>query len=174
MHIVLVKQTDAQLEGAQASAVSSFLFQFFKGATEGDDKAWHRFMRAMNEGAAGEYFQFKVDRQRMGWKHRKQMALEGKVFAAQERLTDKEQFRLWIKVGSGFVDWMAGPKGGVVPVPRSISFTQCSEEEFADYCEKIIAFLRTQHAQHYLFPHLSAQLAGESMESILKPFERQP
>lgn len=172
MHIVLIKTTDMQLEGAQADAVRTFLFEFFKGATESDEKAWRRFMRAMNEGAAGEYFQFKVERQRMGWKHRKQMALEGKVFEAQERLQDKEQFRLWLKVGAGFVDWMAGPKGGVVPVPKSISFTQCSEEEFADYCDRIKVFLRTEHAQHYLWPALSPTLAEQCMEAVIEPFER--
>lgn len=171
MHIVLVKQTDEQLAGAQADAVRKFLFDFFRGASESDEKGWRRFIRAMNEGAAGEYFQFKVERQRMGWKHRKQMAFEGKVFDAQERLADKDQFRLWLKVGAGFVDWMAGPRGDVFPIPKSISFTQCSEEEFADYCDRIKAFLRTEHAQHYLFPHVSAQVAEQAMEAIIQPFE---
>lgn len=171
MQIVLVKQTDLQLEGAQAAAVSEFLFGFFKGATVADEKAWRRFMRAMNEGVAGEYFSFKVERQRVGWKHRKQMALEGKVFDSQERLADKKQFILWLKIGAGFVDWMAGPKGGVVPVPRSINFNQCSEEEFAEYRDQVSAFLRTQHAQKYLYPALTPQMAEQCIESILQPFE---
>lgn len=172
MKIVLIKQTDDQLQGPQADAVRGWLFQFFKGATVADEKGWRRFMRAMNEGSAGEYFQITVERQRVGRNHRKQMALEGKVFDSQERLTDKEQFRLWIKLGAGFVDWMAGPKGGVVPVPRSINFNQCSEEEFAEYRDSVKAFLRTQHAQKYLYPALIPQMAELCMESILEPFER--
>lgn len=173
MKIVLIKQTDDQLQGPQADAVRGWLFQFFKGATVADEKGWRRFMRAMNEGSSGEYFQITVERQRTGWKHRKQMALEGKVFDAQERLKDKEQFRLWLKVGSGFCDWIAGSKGGVMPVPRSINFNTCSEEEFAEYCDGIKTFLRTEHAQHYLFPALTAQMAEQCMESIIEPFEAQ-
>ena len=57
MKIVIIKQTDARLEDEQANAVRQWLFQFFKGATVADEKGWRRFTRAMNEGAAGEYFQ---------------------------------------------------------------------------------------------------------------------
>lgn len=172
MHIVLIKQTDKQLEGPQADAVRQFLFGWFKGADESDEKAWRRFVRAMNEGAAGEYFQFKVERQRMLGRHKKQMALEGKVFASQERITDKEAFRLYLKIGAGFVDWMAGPKGGVVPVPRSLNFSNCSEEEFAEYRDSVSVFLRSEHALKYLYPALTPQMAEQCMESILEPFER--
>lgn len=172
MKIVLIKQTDAQLEGQQADAVRGWLFEFFKGATLADEKGWRRFMRAMNEGAAGEYFQITVERQRMLKVHKKQMALEGKVFDSQERFTDKEAYRLWLKVGAGFVTWCSGARGGVFPVPRSINFNTCSEEEFAEYRELVSTFLRTQHAQKYLYPALTPQMAEQCMESILEPFER--
>lgn len=172
MQIVLIKQTDQQLEEPQASAVRSFLFDFFKGATETDHRAWMRFMRSMNEAVAGEYFSFKIERQRVGVAHRKQMALETKIFNSQERIADVKQFRAWSYIGCGWCDWMAGSKGGVVPVPKSISFSQCSEEEAEQFRESFLAFMRTEHAQHYLFPHLSAQLAEQCMEELLKPLER--
>ena len=94
MKLVLVKQTDQQLEEPAATTVRNWLFTFFKGATDIDEKAWRRFMRAMNEGVAGEYFQITVERQRVGWKHRKQMALEGQILKATERFTERESFRL--------------------------------------------------------------------------------
>lgn len=172
MHIVLIKQTDQQLEGPQADAVRQFLFGWFKGADESDEKAWRRFVRAMNEGAAGEYFQFKVERQRIGWAHRKQMALEGAILKTTERFTDREPFRLWLKIGAGFVTWAAGPKGGVFPVPKSINFNTCSEEEAAEYRDKVSQFLRTTHCHKYLWPALTEQAGAEAMESILEPFER--
>ncbi len=172
MKIVLIKQSDMQLEEQQAKAVRDWLFGCFKGATAADDKGWRRFMRAMNEGVAGEYFQITVERQRVGWRHRKQMALEGKVFDSQERIAEKESFRLWLKIGAGFVTWAAGPRGGVFPVPRSINFDRCSEEEFAEYRDGVMTFLRTQHAQKYLYPALTPQMAEQCMESILEPFER--
>lgn len=172
MKLVLIKQTDEQLEGQQADAVRSWLFDFFKGATVADEKGWRRFIRAMNEGAAGEYFQITVERQRMLNIHKKQMALEGKVFDSQERFTDKEPYRHWLKLGAGFVDWHAGVKGGVFPVPRSINFNTCSEEDFAEYRDKVSAFLHSQHAQKYLYPALTPQMAEQCMESILEKFER--
>lgn len=171
MKLVLVKQTDQQLEEPAAGVVRNWLFGFFKGATEIDEKAWRRFMRAMNEGVAGEYFQITVERQRVGWKHRKQMALEGKVFDSQDRFTDKEPYRAWLKLGAGFVDWHAGVKGGVFPVPRSINFSNCSEEDFAEYRDKVSAFLHSSHAQKYLYPALTPQMAEQCMESILEAFE---
>lgn len=172
MKVVLVKQTDSQLEEPAASVVRNWLFGCFKGATEADEKGWRRFMRAMNEGVAGEYFQITVERQRVGWRHRKQMKLEGQVLKTTERFDDKESFRLWVKVGSGWVSWAAGPKGGVFPVPRSINFNTCSEEDFAEYRDKVAGFLRTRHAQKYLWPEMYEQAAAEAMEQLLEPFER--
>ena len=98
------------------------------------------------------------------------MVLETRVFQAQERIKSFEQFRLWLKLGSGFVDWMAGPRGGVVPVPRSISYKKCDEDAMRQFHDDAIEFLRTEHATRYLWPHLDAA-AGESMiEAILGEF----
>lgn len=172
MHIVLVKQTDARLTEQDAAVVRRFLFEHLSGATPKDTRAWYRFCRALNESGSGEFFSIKTERPREGWFHRKHMALISKVFKAQERIADFEQFRLWLKVGSGFVTWMTGPKGGVFPVPKSISFDQCEEDEMREFHEGVVAFLRTEHAQHYLFPAVSAQVAEQGMEAILEPFER--
>jgi hypothetical protein len=109
VHIVVVKQTDETLAEPAAGMVRRFLFEFFEGATVKDTKAWRRFWRAMNEAGSGEYFSFKLERQRQNWRHKKHMGLISKVFDSQERFTDFEQFRLWLKVGSGFVDWRRLP-----------------------------------------------------------------
>lgn len=173
MHIVLVKQTDERLADDEAAVVRKFLFGHLSGATEKDTKAWYRFCRALNESGSGEYFSVKLDRQRQNWRHRKHMGLISTVFKAQERIKDFEQFRLWLKVGSGFVDWCAGPRGGVFPVPKSISFDKCSEDEFIDFHESVVAFLRTGHAAKYLFPDAPAHLAEAGIEEILSRYERQ-
>lgn len=172
-HIVLVKQTDARLSDADAAVVRKFLFEALSGATPKDTRAWYRFCRALNESGSGEFFSIKTERPRDGRFHRLHMAVMSKVFKAQERISDFEQFRLWTKIGSGFVTWMAGPKGGVFPVPKSISYDQCEEDEMREFHEGVVAFLRTEHAQHYLWPALSAQVAEQGMESILRQFERQ-
>jgi hypothetical protein len=172
MHIVLVKQTDDRLSEADAAIVRKFLFGHLSGATEKDTKAWYRFCRELNESGSGEYFSLKLERQRQGWFHRKHMGLISTVFKSQERIKDFEQFRLWLKVGSGFVDWMAGPTGGVFPVPKSIAFDKCSEEEMRDFHDNVTAFLRTEHAAKYLFPDSPIFLAESGIEEILSRYER--
>lgn len=172
MELVLVKQTDERLTEAEAVVVRKFLFGHLAGATDKDTRAWNRFVRALNEAGSGEYFSIKTQRARDGRFHRKHMAVISAVFKAQERVTDFEQFRLWLKVGSGFVTWMTGPKGGVFPVPKSISYATCEEDEMRDFHEGVVAFLRTEHAHHYLWPNVAPQLAEEGMEAILNRFER--
>lgn len=174
MHIVVVKQTDETLAEPAAGMVRRFLFEFFEGATEKDTKAWRRFWRAMNEAGSGEYFSFKLERQRQNWRHRKHMGMISAIFESQDRVKDFEQFRLWLKVGAGFVDWMAGPTGGVFPVPKSISFDKCSEDEFIDFNDSVKAFLRTEHAAKYLFPDAPIFLAESGIEEILSRYERTP
>ncbi len=173
MHIVLVKQTDERLTEADAAIVRKFLFGHLAGATEKDTKAWYRFCRALNESGSGEYFSVKLERQRSGPNHRKHMGMISAVFKAQERVTDFKQFRMWLAVGAGFCDWMAGPSGGVFPVPKSISFDECSEEEALEFHDNAKAFLRTEHAAKYLFPHSPIFLAEKGIEDILSRYERQ-
>lgn len=173
MQIVLVKQTDERLNEADKAVVRKFVSQHLSGATDKDSRAWGRFCRALDESAMGECFTLKIQRQRDGVFHRKHMGMISKIFKAQERLEDFEQFRLWLKVGSGFVTWLPGPKGGVFPVPRSINFNTCSEDDMREFHEGVVAFLRTAHAQKYLFPNAPPAQAEHGIESILSQYERQ-
>lgn len=173
MDIVLVKQTDARLSDEDAAAVRRFLFEHLTGATDKDTKAWYRFCRALNESGSGEFFSIKIQRKRVGWFHRKHFAMISQVFKAQERVKDFEEFRLWLKVGSGFVTWCAGPKGGVFPVPKSINFETCSEEEMREFHDGVLVFLRSEHAAKYLFPDSPIFLAETGIEEILSRFENE-
>lgn len=172
MEIVLVKQTDERLAEADAAIVRKFLFEHLSGATDKDTRAWSRFCRALNESGSGEYFSIKIQRQRDGKFHRKHMGLISKIFKAQERLDDFEEYRLWLKVGSGFVTWLPGPKGGVFPVPRSINFNTCSEDDMREFHDGVVAFLRKPHAQKYLWPNVAPAVAEQGVESILSQYER--
>jgi hypothetical protein len=172
MEIVLVKQTDAQLSDEDKAGVRRFLMEHFSGATDKDTRAWNNFIRAMDAAGSGEYFTFKIERRRQGWYHRKHMATISAVFKAQERIADFEAFRLWLKIGSGFVTWMTGPKGGVVPVPKSISYSSCSEEEMREFHDNAVAFLITEHACTYLWPKADRLTAQQGMDAILSKFEK--
>lgn len=172
MDIALVKQTDAQLSEEDKTVMRRFLLENLSGATDKDTRAWNRFVRALDQAAQGEFFQLKIQRQRDGKFHRMHMGMISKLFKAQERVEDFEAFRLWLKVGAGFVDWMPGPKGGVFPVPRSINFQTCSEDDMREFHERVVEFLRKPHAQKYLFPHATAQAAAEGIDAILDQYER--
>lgn len=174
MQLVLVKQTDTIIEygSADAAALRRFLFEAIDGATDKDKKAWRRFVRAMNEAGSGEYFTIKIERQRQGWRHRRFFALITKVFNSQERIDDLDDLLTWVKVGSGWVKWMDDGKGNQFPVPKSISYAECDEDQFIEYHDGAVAFLRTEHAQAYLFPNVSQIVASVGIETILEPFER--
>lgn len=173
MKIVIIKQVDAQLHGEQAEAVRGFLFQFFRGATPTDDKAWKGFMGAMNQAVAGEYFQLTVERQRSGPFHRLSMAVLSAVFKGQERFDDFDLFRSFVKLGAGFVDYVPNADGELRAIPKSVSFSACSEEEIREFHQNSIAFLRTARAQKTLWPEISPVIAERGMEFILERFDRE-
>ena len=171
--IVLAKQSDLDLTEQQRAVLRDCLFGMVDGQADEDKKAWRRFWNGVWKMGSGEFFSIKTLIPRYGPAHRKQMKLEGEVFKNQERIKDREFFRLWLKVGSGFVSWVAGPKGGVFPVPKSVSYAECENDEFKEYCDGVLAFLRTAHAQKYLWPSATPFIAEQSMELILSSFERQ-
>lgn len=172
MEIVLVKQTDERLSEEDKGVVRRFLMGHLSGATDKDTKAWSRFCRALDESGSGEFFTLTIKRKRSSKFHKLHMAIMTAVFKSQDRIDDFEQFRLWVKIGSGFVDWMAGPKGGVFPVPKSINWNTCSEDEMRHFHMGAVAFLRTAHAAHYLFPQAPTDMAQAGIAEILASFEK--
>lgn len=169
--ILLTKQSDLELTPHQRDVLRECLFGLVDGQAEADQKAWRRFWNGVWKMGSGEFFSIKTLVPRYGPNHRRQMKIEGEVFKNQERITDREFFRLWLKVGSGWVEWIAGPKGGVLPVPKSISYAQCDEGEFKVYCDGVLEFLHTPHAQKYLWPALTPEMAERSMLAVLAQFD---
>ncbi|HEY8606609.1 MAG TPA: DUF1367 family protein [Noviherbaspirillum sp.] len=167
---MLVKQTDAELSQEQRQALRMALFELIDGLSDADKKTWRRLWNWVMQATAGEILSIETWTPRNSRFHRRHMKIEAEVFKSQERITGFEQFRTWLKIGAGFVDWMAGPKGGVVPVPRSISYKKCDEDTMRQFHEDAIVFLRTVHAQKYLWPHLPAEKAQEMVEGVLVRF----
>ena len=168
--IMLAKQTDTELTEQQRAALRIALFEMVDGLSEQDQKAWRRFWNWIWKAGSGELFAIETWTPRKGTFHRRHMKIESTVFKAQERVRSFEQFRYWLKIGAGFVDWMAGPKGGVVQVPRSISYKKFDDEAMRRFHDDSIDFLRTPHAQAYLWPHLQPAQAAEMMETLLARF----
>ena len=149
--------------------VREFLFGVVDGLRTDDKRAWRRLWKRITQMGNGEFMIVEFVFPRSSPFHRRHMAMESAVFDAQDRFDNFEMFRVWLKVGAGFVDWCAGPKGGVVPIPRSISFSKADEEQFHVFHQDMVKFLRGEHAAPYLWRHLD--YPHEMMDSILAGFD---
>ena len=140
------------------------------GLNAADKRGWARLFNWLRRKEAGECCEVSVTFPRHGKHHRLVFALLNAVFDSQERFEDFEQFRYWCAVGAGWVTWAAAPKGGVVPIPRSISYAKADEAEFSQYHAKVVEFLRGPHAGPYLFPH-APPAALDAYLALIDEFE---
>ena len=169
--IVLVRQDAQPIAEADREAARRVLFGAIDGLSEQHRKSWRRIWNwFLHRAEPGEMLEIKTHRERLGWYHRKHMALEQAVFEAQERFDSFEAFRAWMKVGSGFVDWYPGPKGGVIPVPRSISYARLEQDDMERVHADMVAFLRTPHAIKTLWPHTPESQRELAIEAVLASF----
>jgi hypothetical protein len=169
--IMLVKQHPAEIPEADKDAARRVLFGLVDGLGDAGRKSWRRFINGLMRLEPGEMVEIITHKARSGPFHRRHMVIETAVFEAQEKFDNFEQFRNWLKVGSGFCDWVAGPKGGVIPVPKSIAFDKLEDGEMRQVHIDMIAFLRTEHAGRALWKHLAPVARTEMIESILLGFK---
>lgn len=167
--ITLVKQDAADIPDCDKDAARRVLFGVVDGLGERGRKQWRRFFNSLMRLEPGEMIEIKTHKERSGPFHRRHFKIEQSVFEAQERFEHFDQYIYWIKVGAGWVTWAAGPSGGVVPIPRSISYAAAEQGVFMEFHERVVAFLRGPHAARYLWPHLKDK-ADEMMNSILNGF----
>lgn len=168
--ITLVRQHDMQLPEDDKAAARRVLFGIVDGLGERGKKQWRRFVNGLMRLEPGEMVEIKTHKARSGPFHRRHMVIETALFEAQERFEHFEQFRNWLKVGSGFCDWVPGGKGAVMPVPRSIAFDKLEEDEMRQVHADMVAFVRTDYACKTLWKHLSPTARIELIEGILSNF----
>lgn len=167
--ITIVRGPEALPPETILGHIRGFLFGLLDGFTDRDKKAWRRLWKRLMSLEAGELAEIEFVIPRSSPYHRRHMKIEQTVFDAQERFGDFEQFRYWLKVGAAWVIWAAGPKGGVVPIPKSISYRAADQAEFEQYHLQVIEFLRGPHAAPYLWKHLGEK-SHEMMDALLNEF----
>lgn len=166
--IILVRQHDLQVTEEEKAAARKVMFGLVDGLGEKGQKQWRRFWNGLLRLEPGEMVKVKTQQERIGVFHRKHMLLESRVFEAQERFENFDKgFRDWLKVGAGHCDWHPGPRGGVFPVPKSISYEEMEQGEFEEFHNQAVAFLRTDHALKTLWKHLDVKGRIDMIESIL-------
>lgn len=168
MSAINILRTD-QAMPENLDSVRQVLFGALDGFNRDDKRAWRSFWKRIIGMEPGEMALIEARMPRSGPFHRRHMAIEQAVFDAQERFWSFDQFRVWLKVGAGWVDWCAGPKGGVVPIPKSISYAKADQEEFQRFHFAVMEFLRGPHAAAFLWRHLDD--AAAMMDSILEGFD---
>jgi len=133
-------------------------------------KQWRRLWSRIFKLEPGEMMEIATVQPRLGWYHRKHMALEQAVFEAQERFDNFAGFRDWLKVGASHCQWYPGPKGGVFPVPDSTSYANLEQGAMEQFHHDVVQFLRTEHAGRTLWKHLNERQRIDMIESVLGEF----
>ncbi len=155
------------LTDAQRAAMRELTSVIVDGLDGDDRKAWRQFWNWILAREPGEIFTIDTAAPRDGPFYRFHRRMERLVYKAQDRIQTLEAFRTWVKIGIGFCTWQPGVKGGIVPIPKSTSYKDCPEEVMRDVHRDMVAFFRTAHCQHFLWPHLTPERAEEMMESVL-------
>lgn len=154
------------LTDAERDVLRRVLFQKIRGMTRDHDARWRRLWGDLMNAKPGEGFKlFRVE-ERSGPFHRRHRAILERLFQNQDRFTNIERLHDWLKVGAGYVVW--NEKTGKA-VPRSTSFPETSEDEMREAHAAMVAFLRTERAQRFLWRHLRRKpaLMAEMVEAIL-------
>lgn len=169
---LIMRDRSIEVTAAERAVATKVLEHAIRGVDEKNHKRWRTFLRRVFGMEHGEIAEVGTRIPRSGPFHRYHMAIEQAVFDGQERFKAFEQFRNWLKIGAGHVEWVPGAKGGIVPLPKSISYAELEEPEMREVHDAMLAFLRGPHASAYLWKHLPAEQAAEMMETILSSFER--
>lgn len=167
--IVIVKQNPVEISEADRLKVRETIFGIIDGLGDVNRKAWRRFWNRLFKAEPGELFEINTYQERLGWWHRKHMAMEAKLFEAQERFETFEQFRCWLKIGAGYCDWVPGPKGAIIPIPKSISYRAIDQGGMEEVHQNMIDFLRS-HGAKVLWPKLVDHQRELALEAVLAPF----
>ncbi|MCA3109850.1 MAG: DUF1367 family protein [Rhodocyclaceae bacterium] len=141
------------------------------GLTEADQRAWSRFRKMLADLVPGECVRLAFWLPRSPKFHRRHFAIIGALFDAQEQFDDREQFRMWLQVGAGHCDFVPGPAGRMVALPKSIAWHKLDDAEFAAHHESVIGFVRSDRCTAFLWGHLQPADQLLMVETILAGFE---
>ena len=167
--IALIRTDQAMPDARSLDAIRGFLFGVVDGFSRDDKSAWRKYWSRVMKLEPGEMTQAEMVFPRSSPYHRRHMKIEQAVYDAQDRFTDFEMFRDWLKIGAAWAVWVPGAKGGIVPLPKSVSYAKADQAEFEQFHRQIIDFLRSGHAAPYLWRHLGEGAHG-MMNEILEGF----
>ena len=143
------------------------------GFGDKDKKAYAAFKKKVDALEPGEIYQLTVLFPRNQKLHGLHFALLSTIFDNQEQFADLDQLRAWLQVGAGHCEFVPGPKGRMVALPKSISFRAIDDADFQAHHEAVKDFLRSPYATQFLWPHLAEPEQSAMVDTILSQFEKQ-
>lgn len=143
------------------------------GAGEKSAKAYERFKAMLNALEPGEMVTLDYWHPRNPELHGWHFIILTAVFESQEQFENDKMFRKWIEVGAGHCDFVPGPKGRMVAIPRSIGWDELDDDDFQEHHEKAIDFLRSPDCTRFLWGHLNDAQQSEMIEGILQNCEEE-
>lgn len=141
------------------------------GVTEADNRAYTRFAARVQGVTREESLKVSWVEPRSGKYHRRHFVMLTAVFDNQEVWEKDNHFRKWCEVGAGYAELVPGMDGQPVAMPLSIDYDTLDQIDFEPIHNAVFAFLRTEHALKFLWPHLPWQKAYAVLDTILRDFE---
>lgn len=134
-------------------------------------RAFDRFKRRIAGMDIGETMEFSWRNPRSPGFHKLFFVMLHALFKQQEQFADEGVLRDWLSVGAGHCMFAPGPTGRMVAIPRSIDYASLDDDEFRAYVSAVWAFMRTEHAQRFLWPMASPAVAADGVEALLIGFD---
>lgn len=148
-------------------ALDRFLFHWCKGMDPQHDASWRRMWRRLfHSKEQRPSLCLFVDVERSRPFHARWMAIEQRLYSMQDGFYNLGGFRTWIKAGAAFGHYEA-TAAGLQFVPSSLSYEDCSDEEFRQFADDALAFLRTPHALETLWPLVAEKDREEMLDAAL-------
>lgn len=138
-----------------------------RGFGEKGGRAYAKFQSKVKALEIGETLEFQWRAPRSPGFHRMFFGMLGELMDRQERFEDVEHLRAWLTVGAGYAEFVPGPDGQPVALPKSIAWASMDDTEFRELVTAVWSFLRTELAQRFLWPHLTPKAASEGVEQLL-------
>lgn len=141
-----------------------------EGVNERHERGYQKWRKTINELTVGDTvcFSFKVPRS--GPYHRRFFAIVNRLFDMQEQFVDEKVFLDWLKVGAGHCEFLPGPSGKPMAIPKSIKFEELDQADFEPIAEDIWDFMRSAHCSRFLWPHANVDDSRLAIQEMLDEF----
>lgn len=142
------------------------------GFTDADQRAYAKFRASITTLEIGELFTLSAWFPRNPKLHRLHFKVMRVLFESQEQFQKLDGIRKWLYVGAGYADFLPGPTGKTVAIPKSIAYDEIDDADFSDLHAKVIDFMRSEHCRRFLWPHLEETQTYDAIEQLLAGFEQ--